>query len=187
MNGKPRCLVSRTSAISCLPASASPGHSVAIHRTHSDLVKFASHDSEYVKVAYVLGLIQQTSANRGTRDKEPRSLQNRVQSQGEGAAAIPATRLIDEPHFTKSAKRSADDTVRVMPPKRPRTGSRSTLIVDKPLQAGNVDTYGPPSQDDMEHIRNSLVEQLYFSKIDERLTHLTSAQGTTCRWFLTNP
>ncbi|KAL3449841.1 hypothetical protein BJX65DRAFT_294467 [Aspergillus insuetus] len=29
-----------------------------------------------------------------------------------------------------------------------------------------------------------LVEQLYFSKIDERLTHLTPAQGNTCRWFL---
>jgi ankyrin repeat protein len=29
-----------------------------------------------------------------------------------------------------------------------------------------------------------LVEQLYFSKIDERLTHLTPAQGNTCRWLL---
>jgi ankyrin repeat protein len=29
-----------------------------------------------------------------------------------------------------------------------------------------------------------LVEQLYFSKIDERLTHLTPAQSNTCRWFL---
>jgi ankyrin repeat protein len=30
-----------------------------------------------------------------------------------------------------------------------------------------------------------LIDQLYFSKIDERLTSLTAAQGTTCRWFLT--
>jgi ankyrin repeat protein len=29
-----------------------------------------------------------------------------------------------------------------------------------------------------------LVEQLYFSKIDERLTNLTPAQGNTCRWLL---
>ena len=33
-------------------------------------------------------------------------------------------------------------------------------------------------------IKQTLVEQLYFSKIDERLTHLTPAQGNTCRWFL---
>ncbi|CZT11870.1 uncharacterized protein RAG0_15887 [Rhynchosporium agropyri] len=31
----------------------------------------------------------------------------------------------------------------------------------------------------------SLIEQLYFTKIDERLTSLTAAQGKTCRWFLT--
>ena len=33
----------------------------------------------------------------------------------------------------------------------------------------------------------ALIEQLYFTKIDERLTSLTAAQGRTCRWFLTNP
>ncbi|KAN0120109.1 hypothetical protein V8E51_002317 [Hyaloscypha variabilis] len=32
-----------------------------------------------------------------------------------------------------------------------------------------------------------LIDQLYFTKIDERLTSLTAAQGTTCRWFLTKP
>ncbi|XMA14557.1 hypothetical protein WAI453_007348 [Rhynchosporium graminicola] len=31
----------------------------------------------------------------------------------------------------------------------------------------------------------SLIEQFYFTKIDERLTSLTAAQGKTCRWFLT--
>ncbi|KAK3940661.1 hypothetical protein QBC46DRAFT_353953 [Diplogelasinospora grovesii] len=36
-------------------------------------------------------------------------------------------------------------------------------------------------------IKQSLVEQLYFDKIDERLTHLMPAQGTTCRWFLAKP
>ncbi|KAH8807606.1 heterokaryon incompatibility protein-domain-containing protein, partial [Xylogone sp. PMI_703] len=29
-----------------------------------------------------------------------------------------------------------------------------------------------------------LINQFYFTKIDERLTNLTAAQGTTCRWFL---
>ncbi|KFY30276.1 hypothetical protein V494_08201 [Pseudogymnoascus sp. VKM F-4513 (FW-928)] len=35
--------------------------------------------------------------------------------------------------------------------------------------------------------KQSLIDQLYFSKIDERLTSLTAAQGTTCRWFFTKP
>ncbi|TGO52552.1 hypothetical protein BCON_0139g00180 [Botryotinia convoluta] len=35
--------------------------------------------------------------------------------------------------------------------------------------------------------RQSIIDQLYFPKIDERLTSLTAAQGTTCRWFLTKP
>ncbi|KAF7914964.1 hypothetical protein EAE99_010385 [Botrytis elliptica] len=33
--------------------------------------------------------------------------------------------------------------------------------------------------------RQSIIDQLYFPKIDERLTSLAAAQGTTCRWFLT--
>ncbi|KAL8364620.1 hypothetical protein RB595_003759 [Gaeumannomyces hyphopodioides] len=32
-----------------------------------------------------------------------------------------------------------------------------------------------------------LVDKLFFSKIDERLTSLTQAQGKTCRWFLAKP
>ncbi|PQE03833.1 Vegetative incompatibility HET-E-1 protein [Rutstroemia sp. NJR-2017a BBW] len=32
--------------------------------------------------------------------------------------------------------------------------------------------------------KKSLIAQLYFDKIDERLTSLTPAQGSTCRWFL---
>lgn len=39
----------------------------------------------------------------------------------------------------------------------------------------------------MEQTKESLVQRLWFSKIDERLTHLTSAQGTTCRWFIDEP
>ncbi|RFU25359.1 hypothetical protein B7463_g10972, partial [Scytalidium lignicola] len=35
--------------------------------------------------------------------------------------------------------------------------------------------------------KQSLIDLLYFTKIDERLTSLTAAQGTTCRWFLTKP
>ncbi|KAL3468130.1 hypothetical protein BJX64DRAFT_84891 [Aspergillus heterothallicus] len=32
-----------------------------------------------------------------------------------------------------------------------------------------------------------LKDQLYFSKIDHRLTNLTPAQGNTCQWFLSKP
>jgi ankyrin repeat protein len=35
--------------------------------------------------------------------------------------------------------------------------------------------------------KKSLIDQLYFIRIDERLTTLTAAQGTTCRWFLSKP
>jgi Ankyrin repeats (3 copies)/Heterokaryon incompatibility protein (HET)/NACHT domain len=35
--------------------------------------------------------------------------------------------------------------------------------------------------------KQSLIDQLYFTKIDERLISLTAAQGKTCRWFLTKP
>ncbi|KAF7953346.1 hypothetical protein EAE96_006556 [Botrytis aclada] len=33
--------------------------------------------------------------------------------------------------------------------------------------------------------KQSIIDRLYFPKIDERLTSLTAAQGKTCRWFLT--
>ncbi|KAM3077020.1 hypothetical protein ACMFMF_004934 [Clarireedia jacksonii] len=35
--------------------------------------------------------------------------------------------------------------------------------------------------------KQSIIHQLYFPKIDERLTNLTAAQGKTCRWFLNKP
>ncbi|UKZ77558.1 hypothetical protein TrVFT333_005281 [Trichoderma virens FT-333] len=38
-----------------------------------------------------------------------------------------------------------------------------------------------------ETVRQSLLEQLYFDKIDERLMNLTAAQGKTCCWFLAKP
>ena len=58
MTGPPQCLVSTASATSCLPSTATPDRSIAIARTHSDLVKFASHDNEYDKVVFALEQIQ---------------------------------------------------------------------------------------------------------------------------------
>ena len=49
---------------------------------------------------------------------------------------------------------------------------------DEPVRAGSF--VRNISQD----TRNSLVDMLYFMKIDERLTSLSAAQGRTCRWFL---
>jgi protein SERAC1 len=54
MIGPPRCLVSQSSATSCLPARFSADHAIPIGRTHSDLVKFGYHDPEYDKVFHTL-------------------------------------------------------------------------------------------------------------------------------------
>lgn len=45
--------------------------------------------------------------------------------------------------------------------------------------------HDPVVYNEMIDIKQELIDRLYFSKIDERLTYLTPAQGTTCRWFLT--
>ncbi|GAB1311953.1 P-loop containing nucleoside triphosphate hydrolase protein [Madurella fahalii] len=67
MIGPRRCLVTRKSATSCLPGAVSPNHAVAINRTHSDLVKFASHDSDYDAVTHVLGEIQRRCGDPSSR------------------------------------------------------------------------------------------------------------------------
>ncbi|KAL6811185.1 hypothetical protein GGI42DRAFT_211644 [Trichoderma sp. SZMC 28013] len=43
------------------------------------------------------------------------------------------------------------------------------------------------SASENESMKKSLIEQLYFDKIDERLMNLTAAQGKTCCWFLDKP
>ncbi|KAK3353279.1 hypothetical protein B0T25DRAFT_207363 [Lasiosphaeria hispida] len=59
MNGPYRCLVTQNSATCCLPPGLRLGHSAELPRTHSELVKFASHDPEYDKVSDVLCLMYQ--------------------------------------------------------------------------------------------------------------------------------
>ncbi|KAI0384460.1 hypothetical protein F5Y04DRAFT_248400 [Hypomontagnella monticulosa] len=61
MSGPPRCLVTAASATSCLPGEVLMDQSAPIARTHSDLVKFAHHDSEYNKVAPVIIQMYSTS------------------------------------------------------------------------------------------------------------------------------
>ncbi|OTA02427.1 hypothetical protein A9Z42_0027950 [Trichoderma parareesei] len=50
MTGEPAILVSKASATHCRPWESGPEHTCAIHRTHSDMVKFADQDPEYDKV-----------------------------------------------------------------------------------------------------------------------------------------
>lgn len=54
MDGPDKCLVTRNSATSCLPPDMASDHSVPIHRTHSELVKFSAHDADYDTVFDIL-------------------------------------------------------------------------------------------------------------------------------------
>ncbi|SPN96623.1 uncharacterized protein DNG_00144 [Cephalotrichum gorgonifer] len=66
-----------------------------------------------------------------------------------------------------------------------------SFAVDRSITVDNSNTPDHSSIVDsssiVEHLKRSLREQLYFDKIDERLTTLTAAQGSTCRWFLAKP
>ncbi|KAJ5381895.1 uncharacterized protein N7496_004323 [Penicillium cataractarum] len=62
MTGPRECLVSRSSATCCLPPDAPRNRAIPIPRTHSDLVKFARHDSDYDNVIYFLHSIYGRSA-----------------------------------------------------------------------------------------------------------------------------
>ncbi|KFY15667.1 hypothetical protein V491_05602 [Pseudogymnoascus sp. VKM F-3775] len=54
MTGEQRCLVSQSSASSCLPQGASSDHIIPLNCAHSDLVKFSLGDAEYAKVLHTL-------------------------------------------------------------------------------------------------------------------------------------
>ncbi|PVH71069.1 hypothetical protein DL98DRAFT_597280 [Cadophora sp. DSE1049] len=109
---------------------------------------------------------------------------------------------LEEELYKRSKKRQRDELSTVSSSfnfiKRAKTLSR-----ESPLVTYGYDTIGsahgdnqPESQNKLSRemgrimdatTRQSLIDQLYFTKIDERLISLTAAQGTTCRWFLTKP
>ncbi|PKS12515.1 hypothetical protein jhhlp_000722 [Lomentospora prolificans] len=70
------------------------------------------------------------------------------------------------------------------PPATPESRAVTLLTAEKSNQEDLLvpegDTISPAMKD-------SLFSLLYFPKIDERLTNLDAAQGTTCRWFLRDP
>lgn len=172
MSGPRRCLVSEPSATRCLPDGVSSTHSIAIRRTHSDLVKFSTYDAEYDRVAYVLERIQR---------REYQYSQVRWESQYKNPSHDLEEILVDKP-----AKRSAEEALPSPIGKRPRIANDPSKN-NNPQAGGNHAPCDPLLHNEMEHLKEELVQQLYFSKIDERLTHLTPAQGTTCRWFLNEP
>lgn len=82
------------------------------------------------------------------------------------------------------AKTAAEDMLPF--PKRPRTDN--PLSENKRPRTDDDPDFGDTSSHSRtESTQQLLIDQLSFAKIDERLTHLTPAQGMTCRWFLTEP
>ncbi|KAK2589788.1 hypothetical protein QQS21_012532 [Conoideocrella luteorostrata] len=65
MEGPLQCLVSVSSATSCLPQNASDRNKIAMRKTHSDLVKFARHDPAYDDVSDILKNILSNAGNAG--------------------------------------------------------------------------------------------------------------------------
>lgn len=94
MNGPLRCLVTRTSATSCLSHDASSDHSVAINRTHSDLVKFSRYDAEYDRVRYIILSIHTRSKAKSQSVTYPAHNAAMSRNWGHGAAA-PTTAIFD--------------------------------------------------------------------------------------------
>ncbi|KAL8296408.1 hypothetical protein RB597_005812 [Gaeumannomyces tritici] len=72
------------------------------------------------------------------------------------------------------------------PPKLPAVGSQVQDSFSPPETQNCRDECSISDSIDAT-LKESLVKRLFFSKIDERLTHLTAAQGRTCRWFLAKP
>lgn len=183
MDGPPRFLVSQASATSCLPAGASSAQSISLRRNHSDLVKFSSHDAEYDRVAYILTHMQRMSTSYGIQEREFQIPQV-IRELQKGNSATGQQRLTGETQVNNPNKRSAGEMLPSPVGKRPRLESHlpengHPQAVDDPALRN------PVLVEEMRKIKQELIDRLYFSKIDERLTHLTPAQGTTCRWFLT--
>lgn len=179
MNGPRQCLVTQFSATSCLPAGYAR-HAIASNRTHSDLVKFAIHDIEYDKVLHILTRLQQNmSESNDIVEEGDQNSQWAMISSNEGPANPSVNQFIEDNQHKRPAEKV------YLSSKRLRVSSSPTEGLS--AQACNPLVNALPSQKEMSDLKKFLIDQLYFKQIDERLTHLTPAQGTTCRWFLTKP
>lgn len=185
MNGPPRFLVSQPSATSILPAGASSAHSISLRRNHSDLVKFSLYDAEYDLVADILKDMQEASASYRIQERESQAPHVIWEPLKGNSVTGQQRRPAGETQVSNPAKRPADQISPSLVSKRPRLASH--LPEEGHPQAGEDPALLDPSlKDELRKIKKELISRLYFSKIDERLTHLTPAQGTTCRWFLTD-
>lgn len=183
MTGPSQCLVSQFSATSCLPAGYAH-HCLAISRAHSELVKFSFHDTEYDKVFHILVQLREMSVSRHGVGKSDEPPQLAMITQNKGLPHLSADRTLNDNQMLRRSKRPVEDAIQ-SPNKRARVFSSPTE--ELPGHASDPLVSDLPSENSMSDLKKQLIEQLYFEKIDERLTHLTPAQGTTCRWFLTKP
>ncbi|KAH7370730.1 heterokaryon incompatibility protein-domain-containing protein, partial [Rhexocercosporidium sp. MPI-PUGE-AT-0058] len=90
-------------------------------------------------------------------------------------------------HANKRQRDEVSQAFRI--PKRSKT-SRGQSPADSSFPNLHPETlsYSVDSADGIDGTtKQSLIDQLYFTQIDERLTSLTAAQGKTCRWFFTKP
>ncbi|RDW72205.1 hypothetical protein BP5796_08239 [Coleophoma crateriformis] len=113
---------------------------------------------------------------------------------GEGAKN--AFERLREKIYKRGKKRQLDDVSTVFQAtptsaKRQKTSYNESFVISRrntslpDLSLASQPNYTSYSIDAT--TKQSLIDQLYFTKIDERLTSLTAAQGNTCRWFLAKP
>ncbi|KAL5324994.1 hypothetical protein ACEPPN_006116 [Leptodophora sp. 'Broadleaf-Isolate-01'] len=101
-------------------------------------------------------------------------------------------RLLDKVH-QHGKKRHRDELSHAPfePTKRLKTSGDQFSSIPSSHDLGILDPeplrYSECSVHSIDATKQSLIEQLHFDKIDERLTGLTAAQQGTCRWFLTKP
>jgi ankyrin repeat protein len=136
-----------------------------ISSNHMDMCRFfGPQDQEYSKVEAALTFIVGTI---GTKLSEGRY---------EGLPGLQNAQVTDPD--------ADDDAVGFNSPMVERQSSAGPR--DKPADEGNrppeKPSHGIPGE-----VQRSIIDLLHFSEIDQRLTSLTAAQGTTCRWFLDEP
>ena len=152
-----------------------------ISSNHMDMCRFSGlQDPEYAKVAAAMKRIV------GTIEKKPQDISraagedciSRELSVVEAAAMKRVVENI-ETRFQDISRTAGQDRI-----------SHELSVVegqDSPQPQEARDQRGKALVSIAEETKTSLIEQLYFAKIDERLTSLTAAQAKTCSWFLTKP
>jgi len=135
-----------------------------ISSNHMDMCRFSGlQDPEYSKVAAAMTFILGTIMNgTDTISREPPLACRQSQ---DTSPMVESNRVSCKPSIIREPPRDIPSPLetrswREQPPTRVSYGINAA-------------------------IKQSLIDQLYFNQIDERLTGLAAAQGATCRWFLT--